>query len=69
MSAWLQKILKFYRNDEGATATEYATIVVLLIVVVAATVYSLADFEGDGMAQKAFQKVGNQAGQFGKVQN
>ena len=73
MNAWFKNSYhhssKFFSTEEGAVATEYAILIVLLVVVVAATVYSMADFKGDGVAQKAFEKVGNQAGQFGQIRN
>lgn len=60
---------KFLCDEEGATATEYAVIITAIILATAATIYYLANFEGDGVAQKAFEQVGNQAGQFGKIKN
>lgn len=71
MMAWRKAISlresKFFRDEEGATATEYAVLIAAILLVIAATIYYMADFEGNGVAQTAFKLVGNQAGQFGKV--
>jgi len=59
---------KFFCDEEGATATEYAVIIAAILLATVATIYYLANFEGDGVAQKAFDRVGNKAGQFGIVE-
>lgn len=59
---------KFLCDEEGATATEYAVIIAAILLATAATIYYLANFEGDGVAQRAFEQVGNKAGQFGKIE-
>jgi Flp pilus assembly pilin Flp len=61
--------LNFFADEGGATTTEYALLIVAIVLAVAATIYYLADFSGGGVTQKAFEQVGNQAGQFGKIQN
>jgi len=72
MKRWLEAIsargANFRFDEEGATATEYAVIITVVILAIAASVYYLANFEGNGVAQRAFEAVGNKAGQFGKIE-
>jgi Flp pilus assembly pilin Flp len=62
------KTLHLLFDIEGATTVEYAVIVAALILTVIATIYFLAAPDGTGVVPVAFNNVGNQVGQFGKIE-
>lgn len=54
MKAISQSVLRFLRDEEGATAIEYALMAALIAVVIAATVLALG-----GDVKNVFAKVSN----------
>ena len=58
-----EKIADLLFDEEGATAAEYAVIIVGLILAVIAVVAVL-----EMLSKTAFNSVGNTAGQFGKIE-
>lgn len=48
MKAIKQKFMQFIRGEEGASATEYAVLIVLIIVVALAAIFSLGGEVRDG---------------------
>lgn len=53
----------FLRDEEGATATEYAVIIAALILAVLGAIIFLGD-----QSKVVFDGVGSKAGQFGKIE-
>jgi Flp pilus assembly pilin Flp len=69
MKATLRDSLSRLLTDErGATATEYAVIITILILAVIATILVLANWDGDGLTQQAFSTVSNKVGTFGRIE-
>jgi len=62
LDAIAEKAAAFFKENKGATATEYAIIIAFLIAVIIVTVLVLQD-----KSTGVFNSVGNQAGQFGKI--
>lgn len=72
MGIWFRestsKLTCLFFGEEGATTVEYAVIVVTIILAAIAIIYILAAPDGTGVIPNAFSRVGNQVGQFGKIE-
>jgi Flp pilus assembly pilin Flp len=56
-------------GNRGATTVEYAVVVAALITAAfVLIIFGMANPEGDGVTQQAFQNVGDRVGQFGKIE-
>jgi Flp pilus assembly pilin Flp len=63
------KVRHLFLDNEGATTVEYAVVVAAIVsVAFILIIYGMANPDGDGVTQQAFQNVGNQVGQFGKIE-
>ena len=64
---FLASLRQFFSEDDGATTVEYAVIIIGMVLTVIGVVYSLANWEGDGLMQQLFQAVTSLIGSFGNV--
>lgn len=62
-TSYKSKMKRFFADEEGATATEYAVIIVALILVILGAIIFLQD-----EIKALFSLVGDNAGQFGKIE-
>lgn len=63
------KVRHLFLDNKGATTVEYAVVFAALATVAfILIIYGMANPDGDGVTQQAFQNVGNQVGQFGKIE-
>lgn len=55
-------------DEEGATATEYAVIITLLVVAVIVSIDLLANWDGSGILQIIYNLIADLIGQFGSIE-
>lgn len=63
----LIRFKQFFFEDDGATTAEYAVIITGMVLTVIFVVYSLANWEGDGLMQQLFQAITGLIGSFGNI--
>ena len=54
-------------EDGGATTAEYAVIILAMILTTIFVIYSMANWDGDGLLQVLFQGITNLIGSFGNI--
>lgn len=72
MNMWFREVTSrltcLLFDDEGATATEYAVIITLLVLAVIVSIDLLANWDGTGILQTLYNLVADLIGQFGSIE-